>query len=415
MKIFSWCRFSFLILLTFIVSSCSYSKFEVSPSPFIPKVATSYPVAGDDHLALLSSHYKVSEVCQHHKDGEALGILDWTFGESLSNLRKFFACAKVGVIRVHLINNTCIRNKSCGKYEIGYGYTLDSFNNAILNKDAKIKNFVQSRTQVYKTWRTTEQPYQDIAISPILEGNETDAAYEILADWVKEVWPEVQLANNKMDNNGKSYRGAWIECHGKSLPSNCDIISTDGQEIMDIDSVKYIKQNSGKKIKFRWSRVNNCRDQGPLLDPRKRTNCATGREAEQQVHVTDIIGNAPTRTFSCSTKPFDKNDIWKPLSEDKGTNDERANLPVIIPSDLPDGTVTLTTRSGQIAGTLGYYGHFTDGRPRSYSGYPGGSKITGYEFQKAAERISGSSYVWAKRGSKCVGPFIPGRRQGDFR
>jgi len=370
----------------------------------------------DDHLALLHSKYDAKGAAAVHIAGNCIGVLDYTFSASIANLRTFLSNADVSAVRIHIINNTCVRNRNCGKYEIGYGYTLASLNSAILKKDSKILNFLKERVALYKKFFQSEFPNTPVYISPILEHNLSKEAWRILADTTHDVWL-VGLVNNPMGGvAGEVYREARLEDHGnKNLSKTSVFVSTDGVEIMDIDSVKYANDTASKKQTHRWSRRNNCRDQGPWKDPRARTSCLTAREAAQQVHVTDIVPKAPKPTFSCKFSAWNSSNIWKPLAEDKGTPDARKNLPVAIPSGMQHKNLDLVAINGKKVGSLGYYGKFSDGRPRMYSGYSGGSKKTGYEFEQEAVRLSGHRYVYAKQGNICKGPLLPGRRQGDFR
>lgn len=373
---------------------------------------------GDDHLGLLSRSYHPVAAGQMHKDGDAIGLLDWTFGQRIGNLRAFAREAVISSARIHLINGVCIRNQNCGEYEVGYRYTLSGFNQLVLNRNPKVILHIKKRVKLYRDFFTYEFPSIKPLISPILEHNLTKEAWRILADTVKSEWPEVQLVNNAMNDQGERYRGAWVEDHGNSgLIQGADIVSTDGVEIMDINSIKYVNDTNRSRIAFRWSRRNNCRAQGNFVDPRARKDCLTKREAEQQTHVTDKLPEAPRKTFNCGSGDwaFSNAEIWKPLSEDKGTGDERANLPVLITGKFGSGTVTLVDFRGNTIGKLGYYGKFTDGRLRFYSGYGAGSGSTGFQFQNKAMDTSGSPYTWAKQGSKCIGPFAAGRRQGDYR
>lgn len=373
---------------------------------------------GDDHLGLLSKHYHPVAAGKAHKAGDALGVLDWTFGQRIGNLRAFLREAKVSSARIHLLNTTCVRNQTCGAYEIVNGFNISSLDLAIRRLDPRILGPVKKRTKLYHDFFTYEFPGVKPLISPALEHNLSKEAWRVLADTVKQVWPAVQLVNSAMDGKGERYRGAWIEDHGNTgLTPGADIISTDGVEIMDINSMKYVNDTSHSRIAFRWSRRNNCRAQGNFVDPRERKSCLTKEEAEQETHVTDKVPEAPSKTFNCGSGdwPFSKAEIWKPLSEDKGTGDPRANLPVLITGKFGPGTVTLVTASGAVVGLLGYYGKFTDGRNRYYSGFGSGSGATGFQFQHKAVGTSESPWTWAKQGNKCIGPFIPGRRQGDYR
>lgn len=405
-----------LLLIIFLPSCFSAQTSTQISTPTL--IQTPPQTLGDDHLALLSKHYHPVASGQMHKNGDAIGVLDWTFGQRIGNLRAFAREAVISSARIHLINGVCVRNMNCGEYEVGYRYNMSGFNQLVLNRNPKVIAHVKKRVKLYHDFFTYEFPGIKPLISPILEHNLTKEAWRILADTVKNEWPEVQLVNSAMNGQGERYRGAWVEDHGNSgLTPGADIISTDGTEIMDINSMKYVSDTSHSRIAFRWSRRNNCRAQGSFVDPRDRKSCLTKREAEQQTHVTDKIPEGNPKTFNCRSGDwaFTQAEIWKPLSEDKGTGDSRANLPVLITGKFGTGTVTLVDFRGNTVGHLGYYGKFTDGRLRFYSGFGSGSRETGFQFQNKSVGTSGANFTWARQGNKCIGPFIAGRRQGNYR
>lgn len=367
--------------------------------------AEAKPLIGHDTLAIL--HPEFSDHNQLPKN-TALGVLHWTFGSDTSRLRSYLNRVEPQTVRVHLINTTCVRNQNCGTYEIGYGYTIKTFDSAVRNKKKDILTFVSQATKVYEEL-SAKYPDTRFLISPALEHNLSQKAWRVLADTVLEVWPTVRLVNSPLDTSrGERYRGAWLEGHGPYSSTEVEINSLDGVDATDIAIGSWLKRFNKIKVLYVWSRSYNCRNQGPFEDPRKRDSCPTRATSELLAHITDYRGVAPRHPppGTCTTiSPFKSPSIWKPLAEDKGTGDPRANLPVLIFPGTKTKVEVLGV-DGSSKGYLGYYGPYQASNNRYYSGQIGSGK-SGYEFSKG--------YAWLRQGRKCKGPLITGRRQGAFR
>lgn len=364
-------------------------------------------VFGQDTLAIQHSKFQVRELVKFLPQDTALGTLSNTFGNQLSAITRALSSGRVKYLRVHLINGSCIANQNCGPYEIGYGYNLKSFEASVLAKNPKIITYVRNHTLLY-----CDLPNTKVLISPVVEHRLNNRAYRILADTIVSSCPSAQLVNNPVTGIGERYRGSWIESHSDRI-SGADIYSFDGVDATDSNIPLWKSKTAKAKISFVWSRVYNCRNLGPFQDPRNRTSCPKSRDFELLAHITDNRPPAPTTSSKCGS--FKSPNIWKPLSEDKGTGDPRANLPVLL-SRLGNGNTEIATYKGTCIGTLSYFGPpTTEGLGRYYSGLPGAVRLSGYEIEKKAVRLSGSPWVWVRQNNKCFGPFIPGMRQGTYR
>lgn len=379
--------------------------------------AVAEPVKGRDYLALQHARFKAGQAADYLQAGQATGNLDWTFGESLGPVETLLQRARPSFHRVHILNTVCVRNGNCGRYEPLAGYRRIDLEIAILKKDKKVLNKLKSRVWLYMML-AKQYPNTKMLVSPVLEHDLGQKAWRVLADAVLEVWPDAQLVNSP--NKGikpERYRGAWIESHGSKPLQGADIVSTDGEEITDIDVDAYLKRTASAKIVYAWSRVDNCRHQGAFQDPRQRTRCPTAGNFEELAHILDAVPPAPAFAGGAKCKkitPFKSPWIWKPMAEDKGGADPRANKPVaIIGARGPIAAVLAA--DGSEVGRLAYYGQI-DNLYRFYSGFKSGSGVNGYEFEKKAEVASGSRWTWlALSGGACAGPVRTGRRAGSYR
>lgn len=378
-----------------------------APTPQLPGGR----MIGHDLLGVQHPRFDYQAAARQIAPGSPLGFLDVTFGDSLAAPEHLIRAVNPAIVRPHLGNTVCVRNNNCGPYEPWGRRNVQQLSQAIEARDAAILGHIKHRANLWKQL-AAKYPKTLFVVSPALEHNLTPAAYRVLADAVLEIWPNGQLVNNAMSGQGERYKGAWVEAHTNN-PQPGEISSLDGTELMDIDINGWLGRTTGNKITFRWTRGYNCRNQGNFVDPRNRNECPSEAQISSYEHSTDVLPPPMTAGFPCN--PIDTNTIWKPLAEDKGSGDGRRNKPVLI-AQLGSGNVTLVAVNGQEVGKLAYYGMFTDGRRgRYYSGMGGGSNKTGYELQEAAVGVSGSPYVYARGGGKCIGPFVPGRRQGDYR
>lgn len=383
----------------------------------VASTAYAEPLNGQDYLALLHPQFRVDLAVAFLPQGTPTGHLDTTFGTDLSHLRLLLGSVHPKYHRVYLCNGPGIRNSQSGSYEIGHGYSKASFSAAIEKRDPKILKYFTDRTVVY---RDVSALYPDTTfiIAPCLEHDLSIAAFRILVDTVLAAWPGVQIDN--VPDGGipvERYKGAWIERHGNKPQADADINSLDGADASDIGISAWLKNSLRVKIRYVWSRIFNCRNQSAtFVDPRARgASCPKKYHFEELAHITEVI--TATAKWSggkvCKvTKVFANPWIWKPFSKDTGNKDPRANLPCLI-TLLSGKVVNVLAANGKSVGKLGYFGTFTGGLFRWYSGWAGGDGRNGYTYQKNAQAIAGQPYVWLQdEKQNCVGPIVPGRRQG---
>lgn len=410
-----------LLCLLLLAPGCVKTKASLAPGehpPFTITAGISYTnrsatqVRGQDYLAAQLPAFKIGNAAAI-PTGSAVGSLDTTFGSSLEPIRTLLNIVKPSYYRVHLINGPCIRNRNCGKYEIGYGYSKENFSKALESRNPKILGYLKQRTLAYKNL-SLGFPTTGFLVSPVLEHNLSGKAFAVAADAVKSVWPEVQLVNSPMAAGPAArYLGAWIERHGSQPQRDADIVSTDGASADQIDMAAFLKRTSQAKIVMVWTGSYNCRVP-EWQDPRIRKACPTASTMELMPHLFDPTPPPPPLSFSGCRKisAFKAPDIWKPLAERHLNPDPRQELPVLITKGFGKENISVISSTGQKIGSLGYYGTYLTQGFRYYSGYVGGSKQSGYTFQKNSGSLP---WVWLQQGNSCKGPLVPGRRQGLMR
>lgn len=410
-------KFLYCIIAASLLSFCS--TIEPVPTPKQPELMQVNTLFGRDFYALQSQYWDIKSSNSYPMPLMATGNLDNTFGSDMEHVVSTLSVLHPFYHRVHIINATCIRNGNCGKYEVGYGYNKKTFDEAIKAHNKKILNYLKSRVSVYSDLQV-KFPTTRFVVSPVLEHDLSIESWKILADTTLEIWPEVQLANSPDGGiSAIKYKGAWIERHGKDFPMDADIVSLDGFDVTDIDSVAFrdrVLRAPNLKMAFSWTLGDNCRVKG-WIDPRMRKNCPSSDTFELISHIMEAVPQAPKFAGKQCKKmsAFKSPDIWKPLAESyANSKDSRQELPVLIAGGFKKANVNLLSSNGGQIGTLGFYGSFGK-QLRWYSGYKKGSHLSGYEFQKRANASSGNPYIWMIQAGSCKGPFVPGRRGGATR
>lgn len=368
-------------------------------------------VIGQDLLAAQHPQFNGTKILPFLQSGSALGVLANTFGNDITPVRNLLSSGKFSYVRVHLANGPGIANRQSGPYEFFYKETFASLESKILKKDKATLQYFRDSSAKYCVLRT-EFPATTLLISPVLEHRLGTGAFRIIANEVLSGCPGVQLVNNPVTGKGERYLGAWIEAHATSVKA--DIYSWDGLDASDGDVPRWLKQVSGAKIAFVWSRSFNGRASGgTFVDPRARKNFPSEQTFELLAHITDDRGPIPTPTFQRTFKLFKAPSIFKTLAEDySGVNDARANLPVAI---LPFAKSDVSVRgiNGTSIGNMKYYGSYQGALNRYYSGT--GLKLSGYQMESAVKAKDGSPYSYLCQGKVCFGPIIAGRRGGLMR
>ena len=236
---------------------------------------------GQDWLAAQHPGFNLGAALESMSTRRPIGVLDYTFGESMEPIELILKSNKVNHFRVHFINGPCIRNKNCGSYEYGYKKDISAFNKSVEKRDANILNKFISRV---KNYCDLIDKYQSTRFyfSWVLEHNLSINAWKVLNEEGKKVCArnDYYTVNNPVGGHpfpSHPIPGVLYESHHQPTPG-LQINSTDGLDIDDINVHQWrqsvIDKNIG--IGLIWTHVYNCRNRtGAFQDPRIRTNCPT--------------------------------------------------------------------------------------------------------------------------------------------
>ncbi len=210
---------------------------------------------------------------------------------------------------------------------------------------------------------------------------------------------------------GQTVEGWVNEKHGKDCKvKGRYIASVDGSTERDFSFAAWHKKHADAEIRFMWGALFNLNDGHQPANPAERT-AAPSRKYVLEYAKMAVDPGKPYQPPTFASKPIKEPNLYKPMSQD--TNDTREDKPLLI-SDLTNPYLDIKTSAGQVVGKLKYYGTFTGGLHRHYSG-GGGSGLWGYEIADKAKQLSGQEWVWIHGGSKIYGPIHPVFRWGYYR
>jgi hypothetical protein len=207
-----------------------------------------------------------------------LSWLEGTFGTRCQCLEKPLNDSRPKVIRAHLIQSPCMRNKRCGRYEALYGYTAASASRAALRPDSRLrKRFAESLERFKKRIEGREK--LTCYVSACLECDLNNKARKVLADFVSAALPQCNIVDNPF--RWRCLEGTICEQHGdRPRVSKPCIVDLDGTDGSTINVKKWVEAYQHCDLQFYWEPWMNC-IRGAFIDPRGR-NCRFPTETFKQ-------------------------------------------------------------------------------------------------------------------------------------
>lgn len=387
---------------------CAVPLPPIDPGPPLPP-DTGTTNIGRDPLGALSPKYRldllVASVRKIQKVIPTGSLIDTTFGPNVQVLRPVFDSGITNIHRAHLLNATCVNNNRCWAGDKLNGYNLARIESEAKNPNSNLSRLLCQQAQIVLQW---QQAYANIRflISPLLEHQVTAAAVAAMRNTLAGCAPSLSFVDSP--RNGANYAkvpGTLLEKHGVFT---ADWASNDGSSAVDID-IEAWRSSVGPppNIGLIWATCDNGRypdeDNPPRPDLRKGFPTA---DQFDHLAALELLPTVRPPFAQCpSAAPLQKPRLWKPWAEDKGTGDPRANKPLLI---LPTQTsqINLFSPTGTVVATMKYYGPYSGGGFRYYSGT--GSNLTAYQMYQQSE------WLYFREGNSCfyVNPL---RRSGYFR
>jgi len=202
------------------------------------------------------------------KDKIVTGWLEQTFGEDCKCADRILHDKRDKVIRVHLLNSVCMRNKRCGRYEPLYGYTPASASRAILRGDKRLLRKYDRLLLRLKARLEKSKGAVQCYVSPCLECDLNERARRTLLNRAAIVLPYCSLVDNPL--RAKCIKGYICEKHGErpnvTRPCIVDLDGTDGRQV---NLKEFAKRYRACDIRYYWEPFMNC-IKGSFVDPRSR-------------------------------------------------------------------------------------------------------------------------------------------------
>lgn len=203
------------------------------------------------------------------------GWLENTFAPDCKCADELLSDSRKKVVRIHLINSPCMRNKRCGRYEVLYKETAASASRKVLRGD---KRFLAKFDAVLeRAARRLEKSKGDLQcyISPCLECDLNERARRHLAVRVSRRLPDCILVDSP--HRQRCIPGTVCEKHGNNpdLSRSC-IVDLDGTDGATINVQRFARRYRSCDIRYYWEPWMNC-NRGSFVDPRRR-NCRYGSE-----------------------------------------------------------------------------------------------------------------------------------------
>lgn len=257
-----------------------------------------------------------------------------------------------------------------------------------------------------KRWNSLAINYPArIQFSPACEHQLNENNAKRWRDAIRSAAPNLEYVNTPW--TGAILPGEINEVHGfgPQKPKTEYQVSTDGDNLNDIDASLWQDKYSDALVLFGWAPRFNLRQADTTEPPKQRT---AKPDAGYILNVARVVMPAGTPPkFWIKVNPFPHNWIYKTDAEDKKNGDDRHNKPVFISTCRTD--VIIKASNGKAIGRLKYYGHFAENLHRAYSGH-GGIGLYGHEIAQRAQQVSGSEWVCLYDGKRHYGPVHPAFR-----
>jgi len=322
-----------------------------------------------------------------------------------AKIEKVLASGKTHLVRVHGLDNTCVRNNSCQRgTALLYGYNLAKVEQEARNAASNLTKLVCAQGQQVLAWKAK---YKDAEFlySPLLEQNLSRGSAEILLKNTAACVPGIRIVDNPVTGYAK-IPGFLKECHesanGAPTAADCDIISFDGKDVRNADIVGWMAKHANKVAAYVWGTFDNGRliNEGKVVPaPMSRVNFPTRDmqfwAARILIPVQPKPALSPAAAAWCKAPgDMDSSHLYKNFSDDHGTGDGRANKPMmIVPQQYKSGIQIFDKNNVQV-GSFGYYGAYDKGGYRYYTAI--GSGDSSYTLGQKLEAKSGSEWALVK-------------------
>jgi hypothetical protein len=210
------------------------------------------------------------------------GWLENTFAKECSCGEKILQEPRDKVIRVHLLNGPCLRNKRCGKYEAFHGFTIKTATADVKKPGSVIVRRFDRIVRRFKKRLAQAQGNYTCYVSPCLECDLDETARRVLFARVSRHLPNCLLVDNPYGR--RCLRDHICEKHGANpTVSQPCIVDLDGIDGREVDPKKWVEKYRHCDLTYYWELWMNC-IRGDFIDPRER-RCNYSRKTYQRMRA----------------------------------------------------------------------------------------------------------------------------------
>lgn len=187
-----------------------------------------------------------------------VGWLEDSFGKRCECANKILQQKKRKIIRVHLANGPCLRNKRCQRHDVFYGYTIVSANRAAKIPESRLRKRLDVLANRLKQRIEQSKSSLTCYVSPCLECDLNGTARKALVSAVSVTLPSCVIVDNPL--KASCLRGTVCERHGTNptlrKPCIADMDGTEANSILDLK--RFAAKTKQCDVRFYWSSWMNC-------------------------------------------------------------------------------------------------------------------------------------------------------------
>lgn len=199
------------------------------------------------------------------------GWLENSFGESCECGERILRQRKEKVLRVHIANSPCLRNRRCGKHEIFAGETVASADRKVRRRNPRLLKKYSDTVERLAARVAQARGGLTLYVSPCLECDLSASARRVLFRITQDVLPNAILVDSVY--NHACLLGKVCEKHGDKpgliRPCIADLDGIDGKAV---DLKAYRRATMACDIRYYWEPWLNCIRSGGFVEPSER-NC----------------------------------------------------------------------------------------------------------------------------------------------
>ena len=232
-------------------------------------VASSAYGQGASLLGMCHPDFKCDSINRMFVGQEVIvtGWLENTFGTTCSCADSLLNDPRPKIVRVHIMNSPCLRNKRCGPYEVLYKESVASASTQFGRGRGKaVEKFKRS----LKRLKARLAGVKDLTcyVSPCLECDLNERARRFISSVVLDALPDCRLVDSVYRQ--RCLPGAVCEKHGdKPRVTKPCIVDLDGIDGRDVDLKQYVESYKECDLVYYWEPWMNC-IKGSFKDPRAR-------------------------------------------------------------------------------------------------------------------------------------------------